>query len=129
MPASDLRLLLTLHPGPDTDAAETAELARRLRREILDLDVEQAEFQPSQDTAAGAKGAGLDWTHLLLTLSNPGGALTSVIAAVQSWLGRGGDQHRSVTVEIGGDKLTVTGMTSEDQKRVITAWLKRQQPR
>ncbi len=123
MPDDRLDLQIELNLEPDLDAEEAAAATRRLRDTLLNLDVERVAFPPLGTEAAGAKGAGLDWTQLLLTLSASGGVLTSVIAALRVWLS--GDQKRSVTATIGKDKLRVTGLSSEEQHRLITAWLKR----
>jgi hypothetical protein len=56
-------------------------------------------------------------------LAASGGALTTIINLIQSKL----TKDRSVTLEIDGDKLEVTGISSEDQKRLIDDWLKRRQ--
>ena len=42
----------------------------------------------SADVAQGAKGAGIAWGSLLVTLGTAGEVFTSVIAVVQDWLAR-----------------------------------------
>jgi hypothetical protein len=125
-PASggELKVLLKADLGPEVDEAAAAALLQSLRRQILGLDVDGADFVPLPPGPAGAKGAGVDWQALLLTLSGAGGVLTSVLATVQTWLSH--DEHRTMTIEIGGDKLTVSGVSSADQKRLIDSWVKRQ---
>jgi hypothetical protein len=62
---------------------------------------------------------------LLISLVAPGGVLTSVINKIQEWLSL--HNNCSVTIEIGGDKLQVTGISSVEQKRLIDTWLARHQ--
>ena len=68
-------------------------------------------------------GDPITWGTLLLTLAASGGVLTTLINALQSWLTRH-DRHK-LSLEIGSDKLEVTGISSEEQRRVIEAWLSR----
>ena len=123
MGGTELQVLLQAELGPDVDETAAAMLVQNLRREILRLDVDGADFVPLAASPAGAKGAGLDWSRLLLTLSSTGGVLTTLIASVQSWASH--DEQRTVTMEIRGDKLTVTGISSADQKRLVDAWIRR----
>ena len=55
-----------------------------------------------------------------------GGVLPTLINGVQSWLSRH-RENRSITIEMGGDKLEVAGISSEEQRRLIDAWLNRQE--
>lgn len=117
-------MLLRLDAGPETDAEELARITRRLREELLGLDVEAVEFAKSGETPEGAKvGPAIDWNTLLLTLAASGGVLTTIIGVLQSWLTR--HEGRSVMLEIDGDKIEITGISSEEQKRLIDAWLRR----
>jgi hypothetical protein len=49
--------------------------------------------------------------------------LTPVVAAVQAWLG--GSRQRSVKLQLGGDVLELTGVSSKDQRRLVDEWLRR----
>jgi hypothetical protein len=119
-----MELLLRLDAGPEADAKELAGITRRLREELLELDVEAVEFAQGGETPEGAKiGRAVDWNTLLLTLAASGGVLTTIIGMLQSWLTR--HERRSVTLEIDGDKIEITGISSEEQKRLIDAWLRR----
>jgi len=72
-----------------------------------------------ESTAKGASEIG----QLLLTLAASGGVITSLIAAVQSYIaGRSG---RKVILEIDGDKLEVSGVDSASEKKLISAWINR----
>ena len=74
-------------------------------------------------TPANTKaGDVIEWGKLLLTLVS-GGAITALFGTLQAWLTR--DDRRCVTLEINGDKLQVTGISSAEQKQLIDAWLNR----
>jgi hypothetical protein len=45
------------------------------------------------------------------------------VAAIQGWLGR--SQQRSVKLELDGDVLELTGVSSRDQQRLVDEWLRR----
>ena len=48
-----------------------------------------------------------------------------MVAAVRGWTSRTG---RTVEVSVGGDALKVTGVTSQQQEKIIDAWLARHVP-
>jgi hypothetical protein len=51
--------------------------------------------------------------------------LRAVVAAVRGWVGRTG---RTVEVSIDGDVLKLTGATSQQQEKIVDAWLARHAP-
>ena len=125
MTDGESQLVLNIDPGSDADAEELAELTRQLREDLLQLDVEAVDLVSGGKAPAGTKAVDpVTAGTLLLTLAASGGVLTTLINALQSWLTR--HERRGVTLEIGGDKLEVTGISSEEQQRLIEAWLSRQ---
>ena len=116
---------LTINAGSDTDVSELEELTLRLKEELADLDeVESIEMARAGETPAGAKaGDAVLLGDLVMQLLAAGGVLTTMIGALQAWLKRHG--RRSVSVEIGGDKLEVTGLSSQEQRRLVDAWIAR----
>jgi hypothetical protein len=103
---------------PDSDDEERADLATRLRADLMahDLDVSH----PEAEAPAGAKGAGLEFAQLVVTLA---GTVPAMVAAMQGWLGR----HRGATVslEIDGDTLTLADASDADQRRLVETFLAR----
>lgn len=119
-----IHLLLNLDTEPEDDDEELARLTEQLREDLMELDVEAAYLVRAGEAPERAKaGDPVAWGTLLVTLAASGGVLTTLINALQSWLTR--RERRSVTVEIGGDKLEVTGISSKEQQRLINAWLSR----
>lgn len=109
---------------PEADAAELAELAAQLRDQLLELDIERADpvtVGPAPPGTRGGESVLAGALTVVLTLSSK--LLTAVIATVQSWVAAMG--ARSVKLEIDGDVLEVTGITRDDQRELIQAWIDR----
>jgi hypothetical protein len=115
------QLTLSVESGPETDQQESAELTRRLRQVILDGDVDRVDFLRSGAAPTGAKGDIVSLTTLAVTLAPV--ALTGLITTLQSWLSR--HERATVTVESGGEKLTLTGSLSREQQQAVAAFLDR----
>ncbi len=123
MPDQTTQLMLNINAGPETDEEELAELTQQLRKELLELDVEAVGVRAGEAPERAKAGDSVTWGALLVALVASGGVLTTLINTLQSWLTR--HERNSVTLEIGGDKLEVTGISSEEQQRLINAWLSR----
>lgn len=114
-----MQLQLYVDGYPDSDSRERAELAQGVRRDLLELDVEQVAM-PSAAAPEDAKGSAVEWAQLVVTLA---GTLPPVIAALQSWLRR--HPGASLTVEIDGDRITLTEASARERRELIDAWLHR----
>lgn len=117
-------LLIELLLVPDADSGEAERFGRQLRAELAQLDVEAVSPMVSADVVQGAKGAGVDWGSLLVTLSAAGGVLTSVIALVQDWLARH-SAAQSVKVTIDGDAIELGRASVQERGELISAWMRR----
>ena len=118
-------LIVQVLPVADSDAEELADLAAGLQAELLGVDAASVAPLPAGAALEGAKG--LDGTlvgWLLVQFGTPDG-LRTVVAAVRGWASRTG---RTVEVNIGGDVLKVTAATSQQQEKIIDAWLDRHAP-
>jgi len=120
-------LRLRVEQAPDADAAETAELTRRLRAHLLTLDVDSAERAPGEaapekgEPGAIAKGAAEVGNWLLVRLGTATG-LRTVLTTLSGWVTRSG--HR-VEVRYGDDTLIVDRATSAQQERLIDDFVAR----
>ena len=114
-------LVLQVLPVADSDAEELADLAERLRAELLGVDTASVAPLTAKSAPAGAKGLGALAGWLAVQFGTLDG-LRAVVAAVRGWTARTG---RTVEVSIGGDALKVTGVTSQQQEKIIDAWLAR----
>ena len=118
-----IQLRLVINTTLDTDDRELDRLTRQLRREILELDVENVALVESEEAPAGAKGDAITLGALLITTAASGSLFPSLFDLLKSWLMRHG--LRSVTLEIDGDKLEVKGISAREQQELIDAWMSR----
>jgi len=104
------------------DATDIEELLIRLRQELLDhagvADARPVSLTPSP---AGSKAADGALAALAVTVLSPG-VLPTVLDMVRAWAVR---RDRTVRVEVDGDLLELTGVTSAQQQQVLDAWLSR----
>ena len=99
------------------------ELARRLRAELLDLDVDSVEPLPEEAAPEGTKGLSGLAGALAVRLGVAG--LKKVVARVRDWASR---NNRTVEVTIDGDTVKITGATIEQQEQLVNVWLARHAP-
>ena len=109
--------------GPDAHAEEVAEATLRLRRELLDLDVDSVDLPAAGQPPPGTRGVELAALGALLVSVTQSQLLTPVLAAIRSWLG--GGPQRSIKLELEGDTLELTGISSAEQRRLVDEWLQR----
>jgi hypothetical protein len=120
MPGGD-GLRVRVVQAPDGDVAELAELTGLLRAELLDLDVNSVDL-PADDVPPGqAKGLAAVVGWLTVRFGTVEG-LRAVVSALCGWVSR---TNRVVEISVGGDVLKLTGVTSEQQDRIIDGWLAR----
>ena len=118
------QLRVQIDSATDDDTALLEQLTQGLRSEIEELEVDAVELSDAGSPPPMSKsGSGTNWGQLLVTLANPGAILANVIKAIDSWIKT--QDGRSVTVEIDGDRLELTGVSTEDQKAVIQHWIQR----
>ena len=116
------RVRLQMGVAGPTDPEEVDELTRRLRNRLLELDVGTVDPVPGAEPPEGAKVAEVVAVGaLLVTVAQSVGAVSSIVTTVQSWLS--GHPERTVEVEVDGNKLVIRGAESEQQERLIGAWL------
>jgi hypothetical protein len=106
------------------DAEELADLTRRLRSELLDLDIDSVEPVAGGEAPAGAKGVELlAIGGLVVRFVLRAEVLRSVAHTAAAWVGR--QRARSVKLTLDGDVLEVTGLSSAEQSRLIEVWVAR----
>ena len=113
--------------GPGSDAEEVTEATLQLRRELLDLDVEAVEIPRAGEPPPGSRAVDLAAIGTLVVTVAQSQLLTSVVAAVQSWLSS--SRRRSIRLELGGDVLDLAGVSSDEQRRLTDEWLRRHESR
>jgi hypothetical protein len=116
---------IQLNPGPSDDEALLEAAAIRLRRDLLEIDeILDVTPAPMGDAPPGSKGMDvLAAGTLVVTILATAPHLRTLVSATRAALG----EDRSVTLQIGSDSLTVTGVDSNEQQRLINLWLERHQ--
>jgi hypothetical protein len=117
-----LKLRIDVGLEPDADAGELDAATLQLRRELLELDVEDVERPSAGPAPEGARAveAALLGTLVVKTTSD---VLGAVVHAIAGFLTR--SPNRSVTLEMHGDSIVVSNPSAEDQRRLIEAFLAR----
>jgi hypothetical protein len=117
------QLELTVDAGSGADEEEVERLARSLRSELLELDVEAVE-----PAAAGAAPEGtraveaLMLGALVVRFGRSSESLSALVRTVRAWLG---DTDRRVRIELDGDVLELTGASDEERQRLVDIWIER----
>jgi hypothetical protein len=109
---------------PELDDEELDSLAKRLRTELLELDVfDVVPFEGESNIPLGAKGVESTVVGSLLVKLLSKLDVAKVMSAVKDWLIR---QHlHSIEVTVDGDTLKLTNITSEEQERLVELWVSR----
>jgi hypothetical protein len=113
--------------GPDADPEEVAEATLQLRRELLDLDVDAVELPRGGEPPPGTRAVELAALGALVVTVSQSPLLGPVLAAVRSWLA--GSPQRSIKLELDGDTLELSGLSSKEQRRLVDEWLGRHESR
>src|SRR3954464_990862 len=102
------QLRVQVQGRPESDDVERAELAGRLRDELLEQGVAEV-AHPEVDSPDGAKGAAFEWGQLVVGLAR---SLGPLLAALRGWIGR--HPEAAITLEIDGDKITLDKASRAD---------------
>jgi hypothetical protein len=113
-------VVLRVQPASDEDNSELADMTRRLRSRLLDLDVEG--IDPVIDTLQPKGAKGLEALVGWLTVRLGKEMLRKVIGEVVEWAAH---THNTVEITYNGDSLKVTGVTSAQQERLVNDFLAR----
>jgi hypothetical protein len=117
------RLGIQVAVGCDADAEEIGEATLQLRRELLDLNVDAVEPQAAGEPPPGTRAVELAALGALAVTISQSELLAPVLAAVRWWLA--GAPQRSIKLELDGDSLELTGVSSREQQRLTDEWLRR----
>ena len=117
------QMLMQVVGKEDADAVEIAQLARQLRRWLLESDVD-VQSAAAAEIPRGARGGDtVAIGTLVVTVLTSRALLTSVLGAVQAYMEA--SKARSVKIQIGDDLLEVTGLRSDDQTALIKSFVDR----
>ena len=116
-----VRLTLNVSGTQSTDAEQLSALTQQLRDELLNTDV-TVSFIPIDNVPEGSRAADpVTLGTLLVAFAASGGVFTTIINTLESWLSR--DEKHSITLEgADGNKVTITGRPSLEEKQLIETW-------
>lgn len=120
---------MTLEPAADVEPADAERLGRQLRDELRELDVESVQAGSAGEAPPGSKGVDAAMvTEWVVTLGASGGAFALVIGTVRDWLSRRRGAHK-VTVTIDGDTLELEAASPQERAELVSAFVRRHEPR
>jgi len=119
------KLGISLAGGQDADAEAVAEATRQLRRELLELDVDSVENLRSEDPPPGSRAVDVSALGALVVTIAQTPMLGEIVETVRSWLSR--SRQGTIKLELNGDVLELTGISSDEQRRLTDEWLRRHQ--
>jgi hypothetical protein len=116
----------------DEDPENLERITHNLRDELTEIDTiekvdlvskEGEEGKAPEGSKAGAEVIALGSLLVTLGTSAVSTAVPSLSNALQSWLTR--HERRKISLEVEGDKIEVTGVSDEQQQRLIESWISR----
>ncbi len=116
----------------NNDPEELERITHNLRDDLTELDtIEKVDLVTKEgdekEAPEGSKAGGdiVSLGSLLVTLAASVGSsvIPNLANALQSWLTR--HERRKISLEIGGDKIEVTGISDEQDQRLIDVWISR----
>ncbi|MEU8688515.1 hypothetical protein [Streptomyces sp. NPDC048665] len=109
-----------LEGAADSDHEELEALTLELRQHLLDFEVERAELARRSVAPDGTKVAGaLTVGTLIVTVGVP--LLAKTLDVIKAWIEN--RPVRTATITIGEDSIEMEALSSEDQRRLIDAFV------
>ena len=112
----------------DDDPEELERITHNLRDDLTEIDaIEKVELVKKEGDEApeGSKAGGdiVTLGSMLITLgvSAASSIIPNLANTLQSWLTR--NERHKISLEIGGDKLEVLGISDKEQRRLIDVWI------
>jgi hypothetical protein len=118
----DEQLLRVTVAEEDALPAELDNLTTSLRQVLNKTAVNDVTRAPAEAPPAGTKAVGAFEVGALVVKLLPS-VLGPVVEAIKGWLS--GHPGRSITLTIGGDSIVVTRPSTEEQRMLVDAWLRR----
>ncbi|GAA3434314.1 effector-associated constant component EACC1 [Kutzneria kofuensis] len=111
---------LTLHGDPEDVDSQ----ARQLRTELLDLDVDSADFAAGGPAPELSKGADADTVSTIIVALTTSPVLVQLGRVLRDWVRR--DERRKIEVRDGDRSIVLTNTTAEDNSAAIEAFFRRE---
>ena len=96
-----------------------------LRRELLELDVDDVAWRGEGAAPEGARGIDLvALGELLVSMQGSFEILKPVIESVRAWVARGqGEKDRTAELTVGDKAIKLTGVSTDQQDRLIEQFI------
>jgi hypothetical protein len=121
--SSEIRLQL-FEDGADAERLDA--ITGYVRRELLQLDVEDVDRTAVGDVPQGARAIDvIALGGLVVSLGRTATGVQAVVAAVRRWLSGGDGVRRTVKIEIGGDVLELSEVSVGEQDRLVDLFVRR----
>lgn len=118
-------VLVVLDPDPELDPETCERLARQLRGELAELDVDSIGNATSGTIPEGAKGVDpVTAGQIIMAMSASGGVFASAIATLRDWLARHAQGHR-ISVTVDGDTIELDHASTTQQQQLVDAYIRR----
>ncbi len=119
-----MKVRLVVLPEEEDDLEIADRLARRLRAEVADLDIESVALADGAvpEFAKGADAVTIG--VLIVALSASGGVFTALIDTMRDWLNRQSARHK-ISVTIDGDTIELERAAPEQKQALIEAYIAR----
>jgi hypothetical protein len=109
----------------DAEPERLEELAVDLRRELLELDVDDVARVSAGDAPPGSRTIDLAAIGaLLVTMNQTTDVLAHVVSTVRDWLRRSPEPKRTVRMTIGGRSIELSAASDEQQDRLVAEFIK-----
>jgi hypothetical protein len=118
-----IELRLNVGLGSDAEAWELDEATSQLRQELASLNVNSVSRPAGGKAPPGTRGVEIPELATLLVTLGPD-VIAGVASTIAAWVGRAGG--RRIKLDLGDDSIEATGVSKEDQRRLIEAFLARQ---
>jgi hypothetical protein len=120
-----INVALLLEGDPDLDAEDREGLTQRLRKELLELDVDSVTMARGEGDVPGAKAADpVTLGAIIVTLCASGGVLPTLLVTVKDWLSRS-SKARKISITIGNDTIELDKATAEQQQALVDTYCRR----
>lgn len=114
----------------DEDPEELERITNNLRGDLIEVDaIENVDLVtkegelPPEGSKSGAEVAALGSLVVTLGATAASSVIPKLTNTLQSWLTR--NERHKISLEIGGDKLEVTGISDKERQRLIDTWISR----
>jgi hypothetical protein len=124
--AGDVQIQLT-EQGADDERIQ--QLTGFLWEELAGLDGVEPHLARDGEIPEGARAIEAVAVGAVVVKLFESGAVRAVVGTIRSWLGRGAGAPRSVRLEIDGDAIEVSGVSSEQQESLVEMFIRRHSPR